>query len=146
MKRVRDIIEGQRLISTNAKTTVLEVARKMSEHNIGAVPVLDGTKLVGIFSERDLMSRVVSKGRVPSETSIAEVMTPEVGAAAPDDSLNECIEKMQSKGYRHLPVVEGEKVLGMLSLRDLLQVDRIDGKRERKLLTELVKEEPIYDV
>lgn len=145
MKDVRQLIEGRSVVSTSPDASVLDVVRTMTENNIGAVPVIQDSKLVGIFSERDVMTRVVSKELSPSSTKISDVMSTDVGSATPEDSLTDCIEKMKKNGYRHLPVVEGETVIGFISLRDILDRARLDLRHEKEILSELV-EEPTYDL
>lgn len=145
MKHVRQLIKSRPLISTSPDASVLEVARTMTENNIGAVPVLESSRLVGIFSERDLMTRVVSRELSPSTTTISEVMTKDVTSVALEDCLPDCIELMQKNGYRHMPVIENDEVVGIISLRDLLDRDRRDVRHEKEILSELVQE-PIYDV
>jgi CBS domain-containing protein len=123
MKTVGEIVRGRTLLHVQAKTTVFEAAEFMSENRIGAVPVLDGGHLVGVFSERDLMTRVVVPGRDPHETSIREVMTQDLVIAQASDTHEHAVAQMAQRGCRHLPVVESENLLGFLSLRDLLQVE-----------------------
>ena len=89
--------------------------------NVGAVPVLDGTRLVGIFSERDIMRRVVTEARDPLVTRIADVMSTRLSTVSPGDSSEEAMALMQSRGIRHLPVCDGNMLVGFLSLRDLLR-------------------------
>ena len=93
----------------------------MVECNVGAVPVLDGTQLVGIFSERDLMRRVVTEGRDPLSTYIAEVMSTDLRTVTPGSYSEEAMCLMQTYGVRHLPVCDGPMLVGFLSLRDLLR-------------------------
>ena len=101
--------------------TVFEAASYMVDCNVGAVPVLDDTKLVGIFSERDIMRRVVTEGRNPLTTHIAEVMSTDLRTVTPSASSEEAMCVMQTHGVRHLPVCEGTTLVGFLSLRDLLR-------------------------
>lgn len=145
MKQVRQLIEGRSVFSTSPDANVLDVARTMTEKNIGAMPVIEDSRLVGIFSERDLMTRVVSRELSPSTTRISDVMSGDVASVTPDENLVECIDRMQKNGYRHLPVMEGDDVIGMISLRDLLDCDRQNVRHEKEILAELVQE-PIYDV
>jgi CBS domain-containing protein len=110
--------------------SVLEVAHYMTKKRIGAVTVVDGEgRPIGVFSERDLMERVVTAGRAPAETVVSEVMSKDVVIGSPDDSHLDCVMKMQRRGCRHLPLVLGGKFVGMLSLRDLLRVE-LDEKDE----------------
>lgn len=145
MKKVRELIEGRSVVSTSPESTVLDAVRTMTERNIGAMPVIQDSRLVGVFSERDLMTRVVARQLSPVETSISDVMSGNVSSATPDDELTECIEKMKKNGYRHLPVLDGDKVVGFISLRDLLDCDRQAVRHEKEILEELVQE-PTYDL
>ena len=123
MKKVGEIVEGRGLLHVQAQASVFDAAEFMTKHGIGAVPVLEEGRLVGVFSERDLMTRVVVPGRDPRRTLIAEVMTRDLVVADPGDTYENAIAKMAQRGCRHLPVVQGERLLGFLSLRDLLQVE-----------------------
>jgi CBS domain-containing protein len=129
MKYIRTLIEGKTVYSVPPDTTVLDAARFMSEKRVGAIVILDGGWPVGVFSERDLMERVVIRERHPAEVRVNEVMTRDILTANPDDSYIDCMKKMQSRGCRHLPIVESGRVIAMISLRDLLKVE-IDEKEE----------------
>jgi CBS domain-containing protein len=95
----------------------------MARNNIGAVPVMDGTRLVGIFSERDVINRVVAKNLGPALTKVSDVMTTNIVVADVDETHEDCLKKMKQANCRHLPVVDGQTLVGMISLRDLLDVD-----------------------
>ena len=133
MKTLRDLIQDRRLYSVDASRTVVEAARYMMEHNVGAVPVLRDGSLVGILSERDIMNRVVAVGRTPGTTAVSEVMTANPRAVAADETIEECLFIMREFGFRHLPIVEGKELKGLVSLRDVLmrQVDEIE-RQSRK--------------
>jgi len=120
MSTLRDLIRDRRPYSVESERTVLEAARYMMEHNLGAVPVMRDGGLVGILSERDIMNRVVAVGRTPGTTAISEVMTPNPRAVAADESIDECLFIMREFGFRHLPIVDGRDVKGLVSLRDVL--------------------------
>jgi CBS domain-containing protein len=120
MAKVYDLVKDRRLYSIDADRTVLEAARFMMEHNIGALPVVRNGELVGIFSERDIMNRVVAVGRMPGTTQISEVMTANPRAVSPDETVDECLFLMREFGFRHVPICEGKQVKGLISLRDLL--------------------------
>jgi CBS domain-containing protein len=100
--------------------TVIEVVHFMVENNVGAVPVLDHGALVGIFSERDLMTKVLVRGYDPHTTMIETVMTPEPLSVPPDSSIRDCMVLMKLHKFRHLPICEGTRIVGLLSLRDIL--------------------------
>ena len=145
MKQIAELIEGHPLFHASSADKVRDVARKMSERNIGALAILDAGKLVGIFSERDLMTRVVVAGLDPEQTSVAAVMTRDLIVADPHEDVNAALQKMHRLGCRHLPVVDNGKLIGMLSIRDLLKVEG-DASRDRAtFLNELVTYSPDYD-
>jgi CBS domain-containing protein len=120
MAVVMDIVRDRRVYSIDADKTALEAARFMMEHNIGALPVLREGKLVGIFSERDVMNRVVAAGRTPGTTRVAEVMTSNPRTVDADESLEDCLFLMKEFNFRHVVVMSGGELSGLVSLRDIL--------------------------
>src|SRR5271170_4955548 len=120
MTTLRHLVKDRRVYSVEATRTVLEAARFMMEHNIGAVPVLRNGDLAGILSERDIMNRVVAVGRTPGTTAVSEVMTANPRAVALDEDIEECLFIMREFGFRHLPIVDGKELKGLISLRDVL--------------------------
>jgi CBS domain-containing protein len=120
MSTLRDLVKDRKVYSIDAGRTVLEAARFMMEHNIGALPVLRNSELAGIFSERDIMNRVVAVGRTPGHTAVSEVMTANPRAVNLDESIEECLFIMHEFGFRHLCIVEGKELKGLVSLRDIL--------------------------
>ena len=120
MATVYDLVKDRRIYSIDAEKTVLEAARFMMEHSIGALPVLRNDELVGIFSERDVMNRVVAVGRMPGTTKVSEVMTANPRGVDVNESVEECLFLMKEFGFRHLPIVSGKQLKGLVSLRDLL--------------------------
>lgn len=132
MATIRDLINNRTIHYVEPRQTVLEAANYMVERNVGAVPVLEDTKLVGVFSERDIMRRVVTEGRNPMNTRIADVMSTELRTVEPDASSEEAMCLMQTHAVRHLPVCEGRTLVGFLSLRDLLRchLDEKSGEAE----------------
>ena len=120
MSQVYDLVKDRRVYSIDAERTVVEAARFMMEHNIGALPVVRNGELVGIFSERDIMNRVVAVGRLPGTTKVSEVMTANPRSVSPEESVDECLFLMREFGFRHVPICEGKEVKGLISLRDLL--------------------------
>jgi CBS domain-containing protein len=121
MATIRNLLINRTIHYVQPDQTVLEAARYMVDCRVGAAPVLEGTKLVGIFSERDIMSKVVTQGLDPSTTHIAQVMSTSLRTVAPEASCEEAMLMMQSHGIRHLAVCEGSTLVGFLSLRDLLR-------------------------
>jgi CBS domain-containing protein len=141
-KTIGKLIQGRYVYTAHSGQTVLEVARSMSEKRVGALAVLEEDRLVGIFSERDLMTRVVAKGLDPQKVLVDEVMTRNLIVASPNDSYAEAMTKMQKAGIRHLLIVDGDQLMGMLSLRDLLQVDIKEKSAEIESLHEYIHFSP----
>lgn len=100
-------------------SSVRDAARLMRERNIAAVMICNGDQLAGIMTERDIAARVVAQGRDPETTTVAEVMTPDPDTLAPDDQASSALRMMREHNYRHLPVVEEGRPVGMVSIRDL---------------------------
>ncbi len=145
MKNIADLIGRRPLIHAESSESVRKVAQRMSEKKVGAVAVLAAGKLVGIFSERDLMTRVVARGLNPDETSVQEVMTRSIVVAEPVEDIDSALQKMNSIGCRHLPVVEEGNLVGMISLRDLLVVEDEEHREKASFLSELVTYSPDYE-
>ena len=131
---ISDLLRNQVPVSAESHHTVLEVARMMVEHNIGAVPVLQHGQLAGIFSERDLMSRVVVNGKDPSHTPVSQVMTEDPLTVAPNDALETCMTLMKRHGFRHLPVCNGRELKGVVSLRDIILHDLDEKDDEVRMM------------
>ena len=127
--RICDLVRNQETYRADANQTVLEIAQAMVARNIGAVPVLANGILVGVFSERDLMKRVVVEGLDFRATRVSEVMTKDPLTVSPTEELDTCRALMKRHGFRHLPVCEGAQLRGMVSLRDILLHD-LDAKDE----------------
>ncbi len=132
MPTVRDLVKDRKVYSVDAGQTVLEAARFMMEHNIGALPVIRNGELAGIFSERDIMNRVVAAGRTPGLTAVSEVMTPNPRAVNLDESIEECLFIMHEFGFRHLCIVEGKELKGLVSLRDILMQQASELERQSR--------------
>ena len=145
MKQIAEIIEGRPLYHASSTESVRDVARRMAGWNVGAIAILDDDKLVGVFSERDLMIRVVAAGLDPDGTEIDKVMTTEIAVAAPAEDIDDALGKMHAINCRHLPVVDSGKLIGMLSLRDLLMIDDENQRRKASFLKELVTYSPDYE-
>lgn len=129
MSTLHDLVKDRKVYSVEATRTVLEAARFMMEHNIGALPVVRNGELTGILSERDIMNRVVAVGRTPGTTAVSEVMTANPRSVKPDESIEECLFIMREFGFRHLPIVDGKDLRGLVSLRDVLMHQAIELER-----------------
>lgn len=108
-------------VTIDSKETILEAVRQMDKANTGSVVVLEGDRLVGIFTERDLMRRVVLKGLDISSIRVEEVMTRDLAYAEPSDPGEEAMAKMTKHRCRHLPVVDGQRLVGVISIGDLIR-------------------------
>ena len=136
---IKDVIRDREPYSMNASATVMEAAEFMAARKIGAVCVLDeeGT-LMGVFSERDLLNRVVVLKHDPTTLKLGDVTSPVRAVIRCDETPHQALERMELIGTRHLPVVDGEKWVGMLSMRDLLRVELSEQGDEIKLLHEYI--------
>jgi len=121
-KIVPDVIKDQRLTSVSPADTVRMAACLMTERKVAAVLVMENERLVGIITERDMTSRVIAAERHPDATKCRDIMTTNPDTLSPHDTAVDAINMMRSRNYRHLPVVDGIKVVGMVSVRDLYAV------------------------
>jgi CBS domain-containing protein len=135
MKTVRDLIRNQEVSVVSKNHSILDAARLMTEKKIGAVPVVEGDRVVGIFSERDIMNRVVARNLNPEKTRVEEVMTKELIVGNPDESLDQIEKRMKQSNIRHLPIIDGSKLIGIISLRDLLDAELDEKVEEIKIMT-----------
>jgi CBS domain-containing protein len=135
---LRDVFKDRELYFVAPEHSVADAARYMAERNVGAVCVLEKGRLVGILSERDLMKRVLAVNKSPQATRVADIMTSKPVVVDAHDTLEACGRTMKQAGIRHLPVVEGDRLLGLLSLRDVLQVDLDEKEHELKLMQDYI--------
>jgi CBS domain-containing protein len=139
MATIRDLLRNRTIHYIEPSLTVLEAAEYMVSHNVGAAPVLDGTKLVGIFSERDIMKKVVTEDRDPKTTRISDVMSTMLRTLTPDSSCEDAMLMMQTHGVRHLPVCEGNMLVGFLSLRDLMRHTLEEKAGEAEMMRQYIQ-------
>lgn len=123
MSRVRDIVHDRELFHVEESSTVAEAARKMAELHVGAILVFSNGRLAGVFSERDLMHRVVLEGLDPNHTLVRQVMSTNLTTVDELATLDEAMELMSTLGCRHLPVMRGHHAVGFLSMRDLMKYE-----------------------
>jgi CBS domain-containing protein len=141
MMFIRDVIRDREPYSLRASATVLEAAEFMAQRRIGAVCVLDEEgKLFGVFSERDILNRVIVPRHDPATLRLSDVASPLRAVINCDETPRQALERMEQIGTRHLPVVDGEKWVGMLSIRDLLRVELSEQGDELKLLHEYISQ------
>jgi len=120
MSLVRDVLKPRDLFYVEEGETVAAVVRRMVELSVGAIMVMSGGELRGVFSERDLMKRVVLEGRDPERTAVNQVMTTSVAIIEDSVTAEQAMDSMHTHGCRHLPVMRGGAVIGFLSMRDLM--------------------------
>ena len=142
MITVKDILRSKRhdIISITPDTTVYEALVIMSENNIGALVVLDGETLAGIMSERDYARKVILHGKSSREMQVGEIMTSNVISVSPDQSVQECMGRMTDKHIRHLPVLENDRVVGIISIGDVVKAIISEQEYTIKLLEEYISQ------
>jgi CBS domain-containing protein len=135
MKTIGALVSGRtEVYQLGTDQSVREAARYMTERRVGAVSILEGTRLVGVVSERDIMARVVAAGLDLDRTKVGDVMSRDLVVAETGESHEDGLRKMKQAGCRHLPVVQGDRLVGMVSQRDLLQVDLTEKDEEIRWL------------
>ena len=139
-RTIRSIIEGQELVTAQKKVSVMEVARLMRQHNVGAILVVEGEKLVGMFTERDALFRVVAEGRDAGTTELGTVMTLNPRTVQADSPFSLALQMMYEGGFRNVPVVENGRPVGLVSARDAL------GPELKEFVYEMLRQEQTTDV
>jgi CBS domain-containing protein len=139
-RTVKQIIEGQEPVTAPATTTVHEAARLMKRRNVGSLMVVDGDKLVGVFTERDGLFRVIAEGLDTTQTELAAVMTANPQTIGPNSAFTTALQIMHDGRFRHLPVVEDGRVIGIVSVRDAL------GPELESFVYEMLRQEQIHEV
>jgi len=131
---VRDVIAHQKPFTASGKTTIAAATRLMKQHNIGALMVVEDGLLAGIFTERDAVFRVLAESRDPRKTHVADVMTAGPRTIGPDKPVGHALLMMYEGGFRHVPVVEQGKPLGMISARDALgpELQEFEGELQQR--------------
>ncbi len=122
--------------------SVLEAAKRMTAENVGALVILDGDKLVGIFTERDLMKKIVAQGKDPAKSCVADEMTAKVALGTLSMTVEEALRTMKQAKCRHLPIVDQGKLMATVSIRDLIEVDWREKKDEVRWMKEYIQYAP----
>ena len=121
MKTLKQLVEGKALNTVSPKQSVLHALKIMAEYDVGALVVLDGQRLAGMFSERDYARKVILQGKVSVYTKVSEVMTDKVVSVTMDHTIEQCMAIMSEKNFRHLPVLDEKGLaVGIISIRDIL--------------------------
>lgn len=123
MESIQDILKGRTVFTVQSGSSIKDVTNYMASKGVGLVPAMKGEKLVGVFSERDLVKRVIAKDKDLSKTLVDEVMSTSLVIAKIDESNESVLAKMKEAKTRHILIIENEKLVGVLSLRDLLEID-----------------------
>lgn len=134
---IHDVIKTQTILTLSPDSSVHAAAREMKQRKVGAVMVVDGGQLVGIFTERDGLFRVLAEGRDPATTPLSAVMTAKPSTITADRRLGHALHMMHDAGFRHMPVVEDGRPVGMISLRDALGTELTSFEREVAAKAEL---------
>ena len=136
IRSLRTIVAKQPPVTAPKSASVLEAARSMKLHNVGALLVVDGTRLAGIFTERDALFRVLAAGLDPAHTRVADVLTAQPQTIHPDEPFLHALRVMHKGRFRHLPVVEFGRPLGVVSVRDAFDEDLRDLRMDLEQLEE----------
>jgi CBS domain-containing protein len=142
MRKLREIMRPGFLFVVQRGASVKEAVRVMAANNVGIVIVLEGARLVGVFSERDVVRRVVDRGLDPEVTPVGDVMTAHIVVGDPDEEYQSAMYKMDQANIRHLLVVKDTQMLSMISIRDLIRVDMQDKGDEIRYLREYLYQVP----
>jgi CBS domain-containing protein len=138
--RVSDVIErkGQAVYSVGPLGTVIDAVNVMNDHHVGSVLVMEGGYPVGIFSERDVLVRVVAAHRDPRQTLVRDVMTTRLHTAAPEDTLLDVMRLMTERRCRHVPVMDGDKLVGLVSIGDITKATQHNLRQEVRELSSYI--------
>lgn len=134
MATIRELVQNRETYTVQSNNTVREAATFMAQRNVGAVPVLRGSDLVGVFSERDILRRVLIEGRDWNTTLVNDVMSPEPLVVSPDVTAEQCELLMKQHNFRHLPVCDGKHLVGFISIRELLLYDLDEKEIEVRMM------------
>lgn len=138
MENLRSVLKTNEVHSVQVGNLVYDVVKYMAEKSVGLVPVLEGDKLVGVFSERDLVKRIIAVDKDVKHTKVDEVMSTNLVIAKISESSAEALAKMKEAKTRHILVIDEEKLVGVLSMRDLLEVDLLQCKSTVEVLNNYI--------
>jgi CBS domain-containing protein len=145
MRTLGELVSKQEMRYVTEGQSVLEVVNYMSEHKVGAVPVLRGDLLAGIFSERDLMVKCVARKIDIEKTKVDDVMTKKVIIMESGDTYEECLRVMKQESIRHIPVREDDKLIGVVSMRDIMQAEVEEKEQKIEILHSYIHYNPKGD-
>jgi CBS domain-containing protein len=139
-QRIRDVMEREKLLTAPPQTTVSEAATSMATRKVGAIMVVEGRRLVGIFTERDVVTRVIARGLDVRSTRLADVMTADPKTMSPEKSFGYAMLMMHEGGFRHVPVIENGEPVGIVSARNALDPDLEEFVAESRRREQLQRE------
>ncbi|HPI37537.1 MAG TPA: CBS domain-containing protein [Ignavibacteriaceae bacterium] len=138
MQSLKELFQNRSLYTVHSGSKLIDVVKYMADSNVGLVPVLQAGKLIGVFSERDLVKRVIAKGLSLEDTIIDDVMTRELILAKSDESYEACLKKMKDAYIRHIIIIDDGLLYGVLSMRDLLEMDITAQKETIQVLNNYI--------
>ena len=136
---IRNVLENKKLLTAPRELTVVAAAKRMTRRKVGAILVVEENTLLGIFTERDALNRVIAKGRDPAATRLADVMTSDPLTISPNESFGYALLVMHEHSFRHLPVVDGGKLIGIVSARDALDPELEEFTSESRRREQLAR-------
>lgn len=134
---IREVVKGQPIVTGDKTLSVLEASRRMAQARVGAIMVLEEDQLIGLFTERDALVRVLANGLDPAATTLAEVMSANLQTITPDRPLGHAMHLMFEGGFRHVPVVDAGRPVGMISARDALGMEMVAFEEELEQRTSI---------
>ncbi|ANQ85306.1 cyclic nucleotide-binding/CBS domain-containing protein [Azoarcus olearius] len=140
-RKIAEVVKGQKILTADEHMTVLEASRRMTDLHVGSIMIVHDGHLSGIFTERDALVRVIAAGRDPARTRLSEVMTRDPQSISSDRPLGHAMHLMYEGGFRHVPVTDCGRPIGMISARDALGLEMVAFEEEleqRELITELL--------
>jgi len=138
MQSLKELFQNRSLYTVSSGSKLIDVVKYMADSNVGLVPVLQAGKLIGVFSERDLVKRVIAKGLSLEDTTVDDVMTRELILAKSDESYEACLKKMKDAYIRHIIIIDDGLLYGVLSMRDLLEMDITAQKETIQVLNNYI--------
>jgi CBS domain-containing protein len=138
MENIKSILAQRELYTVSKGTTIKNVVFYMAEKGVGLVPIMDSGKLVGVFSERDLVKRVIAKNKNLDETKVEDVMSTNLILANANEASESVLAKMKEANTRHILIIENEKLIGVLAMRDLLELDLSAAKMTVEVLNNYI--------
>ena len=141
LRPVRDIVKNQTVLTAPPNISVTEAARRMKQAHVGAIMVVQGQQLVGLFTERDALFRVIAAGLNPEKTLLTDVISTNLHTISPDKPFSHALHMMYEGGYRHVPVVENGRPIGMVSARDALgpELEQFEAElKDRQHVSEIL--------